>query len=72
VHLLGQNGRLLVRIEALENGRPAGGGRPDSLNGAGTWQAAGGLEVGTTAPAFALEDLQGETLTLDSLRRAGR
>jgi peroxiredoxin len=28
--------------------------------------------VGTPAPAFSLEDLQGETLTLDSLQRAGK
>jgi peroxiredoxin len=28
--------------------------------------------VGATAPTFALEDLQGETLTLDSLRQAGK
>jgi peroxiredoxin len=28
--------------------------------------------VGAVAPTFALEDLQGETLTLDSLRQAGK
>jgi peroxiredoxin len=72
VHLLRQNGRLLVRIEALENDRSVGGGSPASPNGASTWQAAGGLAVGTPAPAFALDDLQGETLTLDSLRKAGK
>jgi thiol-disulfide isomerase/thioredoxin len=28
--------------------------------------------VGATAPTFALEDLQGETLTLDCLQQAGK
>jgi peroxiredoxin len=73
LHLLRQNGRLLVRIEALENDYSVGGGAaPASLNGAPTWRAAGGLAVGTPAPAFSLEDVQGETLTLDSLRKAGK
>jgi thiol-disulfide isomerase/thioredoxin len=61
-----------VRVEALENERSVGGGAPVSPDGASTWQAAGGLAVGATAPTFALEDLQGETLTLDSLRQAGK
>jgi peroxiredoxin len=73
VHLLRQNGRLLVRIEALEQDRSVGGGAaPASPNGVPTWQPAGGFAVGTSAPAFALEDIEGETLTLDSLRKAGK
>jgi peroxiredoxin len=72
VHLLRQNGRLLVRLEALEDDRSVAGGASPSPNGAPTWQAAGGLAVGASAPAFSLEDVQGETLTLDSLRKAGR
>jgi peroxiredoxin/uncharacterized membrane protein YphA (DoxX/SURF4 family) len=72
LHLLRQNGRLLVRIEALEDGGSVAGSAPTSPNGASTWRAAGGLAVGTSAPTFALEDLQGETLTLDSLRQAGK
>jgi peroxiredoxin len=72
VHLLRQNGRLLVRIEALEQDHSVGSGPPASPNGAPTWQAAGGLAVGASAPAFSLEDVQGETLTLDSLRQAGK
>jgi peroxiredoxin len=71
LHLLRQNGRLLVRIEALEQDHFVGNGSPASPNGAPTWQAAGQLAVGTSAPAFSLEDLHGETLTLDSLRKAG-
>jgi hypothetical protein len=61
-----------VRVEALENERSVVGGAPGSPNGASTWQAAEGLAVGATAPNFALEDIQGETLTLDSLRQAGK
>ena len=65
--LLQQNGRLLVRIEALEgaaaNGGPAasGGSRP-----------AAGLPVGTAAPAFSLPRLDGEAVTLDALRAEGK
>jgi peroxiredoxin len=72
VHLLRQNGRLLVRMEALEDDRSVGGDAPASPNGAPTWRAAGGLAVGASAPAFSLEDLQGETITLDALRQAGK
>ncbi len=61
-----------MRVEALENDRSVSGGAPASPYDASTWQAAGGLAVGATAPTFALEDLQGETLTLDPLRQAGK
>lgn len=67
VHLLRQNGRLLVRIEALEGrvgmdeaGVPSPGGVPA--------QAPEGLPVGSEAPEFSLKGLHGETLTLRSLR----
>ena len=69
LHLLRQNGRLLVRLEALESNFAAGGGVVPSGNGVAAQQpAAEGLPVGTQAPAFGLEGLYGETLTLDSLR----
>ena len=58
VHLLRQNGRLLVRVEALETElgiRPA---PPEP-----------GLPVGTPAPPFRLAALDGSVVTLDSLRR---
>jgi peroxiredoxin/uncharacterized membrane protein YphA (DoxX/SURF4 family) len=70
-HLLRQNGRILVRIEALE-GRPAAGGvaapSQPSHNGAGEAWPPEGLAVGARAPEFNLSGLYGETLTLDSLR----
>jgi peroxiredoxin len=69
-NLLRQNGRLLLRVEAL-------GAR---LEGAGAAAAPAqvpappepGLPVGTPAPAFSLPGLYGETLTLDALRAAGK
>jgi peroxiredoxin len=52
VQLLGQNGRLLLRVEALEARLPAGLGQSAPL----TLQ---GLPRGSAAPEFALPDLQG-------------
>ncbi len=66
VHLLRQNGRLLVRLEALEArllGTGAGGGAVPAQNGA----PAEGLPVGTQPPGFSLSGLYGETLTLEAL-----
>ena len=66
MHVLRQNGRLLVRIEALEAKLGADGMTP-SPNGVAA-QAPEGLPVGSEAPEFALKGLHGETLTLQSLR----
>src|SRR5829696_8889444 len=70
VHLLRQNGRLLVRLEALEGRLGANGANP-SQNGVPA-QPPAGLPVGTTAPDFNLSGLYGETLTLESLRSSGK
>ena len=74
VHLLRQNGRLLVRLEALEQRIASGEGvapapADPAENGA---QQAPGLPVGTAAPAFRLQGLYGETLTLEALRARGK
>jgi peroxiredoxin/uncharacterized membrane protein YphA (DoxX/SURF4 family) len=66
VNLLRQNGRLLLRIEALE----ARLGMAEAGNGAA--QPVAGLPVGTPAPGFQLESLAGAPLTLDALRAAGK
>ena len=58
VYVLRQQGRLLRRLEVMEARFAAGG-------------AAGGTIVGTSAPAFALPDLDGKTVTLDALRAEG-
>jgi methylamine dehydrogenase accessory protein MauD len=68
IHLLRQNGRLMVRLEALESGQASGAAAP-SQNGS---QPATGLAVGSPAPDFELPDLHGEKLTLDSLRAPGQ
>jgi methylamine dehydrogenase accessory protein MauD len=68
-NVLRQNGRLLVRVEALEAKLGAGGEVP-SVNG-GQAQRQTGLAVGSEAPGFTLSGLHGETLTLDSLRSSG-
>jgi peroxiredoxin/uncharacterized membrane protein YphA (DoxX/SURF4 family) len=67
IHLLRQNGRMLVRLEALESRiDPAS----EVLSENGT-QPAEGLPVGSPAPPFDLKDIYGETRTLDSLRASG-
>lgn len=64
IDLLLQNGRLLLRIEALESAVATGGSMPT--------RAAAGLPIGTPAPAFQLPGLRGEMMTLDALRAAGK
>ena len=68
-NVLRQNGRLLLRVDALE--RQAGVGETSEAGArAATPQA--GLPVGSPAPGFQLSGLYGETLTLDALRASGR
>jgi peroxiredoxin/uncharacterized membrane protein YphA (DoxX/SURF4 family) len=74
VHLLGQNGRVLLRLDAIETMAAEGG---LDLDGAVPAPAAPaprplGLPEGSPAPAFRLEGLFGETMTLDALRAAGK
>ena len=64
LQLLRQNGRLLLRIETLEEQFASGASaalQPDT-----------GLPVGSPAPDFRLADLDGETVTLDALRTVGK
>src|SRR5215204_2351652 len=56
--LLRQNGRLAMRVEALEGGRPE--------------EPPAGLPLGEAAPDFDLPNLQGQRLTLEALRAPGR
>jgi methylamine dehydrogenase accessory protein MauD len=68
--LLRQNGRLVRRLEGVEAAlADARLTLTPSENGA---QEMAGLPVGTQAPAFELPDLEGEEVTLDSLRSSGR
>ena len=69
VHLLGQNGRLLVRLDrieaALEDADIELSDDDDEEDEEGE-----GLPFGAPAPAFSLSGLYGETMTLDALRAA--
>jgi methylamine dehydrogenase accessory protein MauD len=67
LQIVAQNGRLLVRVEALEAQL---GIRPTDGSAAPAGVQTEGLPVGAAAPAFALPDLDGATVTLDALRRA--
>jgi peroxiredoxin len=73
VHLLGQNGRVLLRLDAIET-MAAEGGLLDLEAPAAPAPAPRplGLPEGSPAPAFRLEGLFGETMTLDALRAPGK
>jgi methylamine dehydrogenase accessory protein MauD len=70
IHLLRQNGRLLVRVEALEARLNTDGAPPEAE--APQTEPEAGLPVGAEAPAFRLQGFYGETLTLEALRAPGR
>jgi thiol-disulfide isomerase/thioredoxin len=73
VHLLRQNGRLLVRLEAVEATLAEGGSfLGPSQNGTHVHQEAEGLPVGSEAPQFSLSGLYGESLTLEALCSSGK
>jgi peroxiredoxin/uncharacterized membrane protein YphA (DoxX/SURF4 family) len=71
VHLLGQNGRLLVRLDRIEAAlEDADIEIVDDDDEDDELEEEEGLPVGAPAPAFSLSGLYGETMTLDSLRAA--
>jgi peroxiredoxin/uncharacterized membrane protein YphA (DoxX/SURF4 family) len=65
--ILSQQGRLLLRLEAVE-ARLAEAGLAHQAEG----EAPVGLAVGTQAPTFRLANVQGETLTLAALLARGK
>jgi methylamine dehydrogenase accessory protein MauD len=70
-NLLGQNGRLLMRVDALERQLGADSSvapPPDDFPS----ELLPGLPVGQAAPDFELQDLRGEVVTLATLRAAGK
>src|SRR5215208_4421579 len=73
VHLLRQNGRRLVRLEAVEATLAEDGSvLATSQNGTPVHQEAEGLPVGSEAPNFNLSGLHGATLSLEALRSSGK
>ncbi len=75
VHLLGQNGRLLVRLDrieaALEDSDIEFDLDDDEDEDDEEDEEEEGLPYGAPAPAFSLSGLYGETMTLDALRARG-
>jgi peroxiredoxin/uncharacterized membrane protein YphA (DoxX/SURF4 family) len=70
--VVSQQGRLLLRIEAIEAQLAAKGMVPQAAATENAIPPVSGLPVGTPAPAFALSTLTGETITLDALRALGK
>ena len=66
-----QNGRLLLRIDAIDN-RLASGAPMTELPPATDATPQPGLPVGTPAPGFRLDGIYGESQTLDALLAAGK
>lgn len=71
LHLLRQNGRLLVRLEALET-RLSGTNADAIIAQTSPNLSAAGLPLGTQAPAFQLADVTGGIHALDNLRATGK
>lgn len=67
LQLLRNHGRLLLRVESLEGALRARGIAVPQAEA-----SAPGLPVGAPAPAFSLERLAGERLSLDALRARGK
>ncbi len=75
VHLLGQNGRLLVRMDALEEALANADidlDDDDDEDDEDEEDEDEGLPIGAPAPAFSLTGLYGETSTLESLTARGK
>lgn len=70
VHLLGQNGRLLVRLDKIETALVDRDML--SLDDEEDEEEEEGLPLGSPAPAFSLTGVHGETMTLDALRAGGK
>jgi peroxiredoxin len=66
LHVLRQNGRLLLRLDAMEQQLSEGGALPADE----PVEPHRGLPLGAAAPEFALTGIHGETMTLSALRAA--
>jgi peroxiredoxin len=70
--VLSQQGRLLLRLEAMEARLTENGLPPLPAPTESAASPVTGLPVGTPAPAFALSTLTGERVTLEALRALGK
>src|SRR4051794_29290586 len=64
--LVRQQGRILVRLEALDERLPPGGNAPGAADG--PQKVRPGISVGDTFPFFRLPDVGGEMVALEDLR----
>jgi peroxiredoxin len=71
LNMMRQNGRLLVRLQAVEEALASGALALSSPNGSAAG-AEEGLPLGSPAPEFELPDLSGGTRSLGSLRSLGK
>jgi peroxiredoxin len=72
VLVMTQQGRLLLRMEALEGELAATGQAPGPAAADGAAAKGAGLPVGVPAPGFILADLAGQVTGLETLRAAGK
>jgi methylamine dehydrogenase accessory protein MauD len=72
LNVMRQNGRLLVRLKAVEEALASSGGLALSSPNGSAAGAEEGLPLGSPAPEFELPDLSGGTLSLGSLRSSGK
>jgi peroxiredoxin len=72
LQVMAQQGRLLLRIEAIEAQQAANGRAPQAIADGNPTPAVTGLPIGTVAPVFTLPDLTGQTIALDALRSQGK
>jgi peroxiredoxin/uncharacterized membrane protein YphA (DoxX/SURF4 family) len=70
LQMLRQQGRLLLRLDALETRLASAGLAPTATENQDAPEV--GLAVGTPAPPFRLKGLRGEILTLEALLNAGK
>ena len=68
LHLFRQNGRLMLRVEALESALAAVGLNVPDLHALGQ----GGLPIGTPAPDFKVPSLDDGMVTMKTLRTSGK
>lgn len=69
IHLLRQNGRLLLRVDLIEARLSVAGIAPGLFAADAAYE---GLPVGSPAPSFELPLLSGQRVTLDDLREEGK
>ena len=69
LHLMRQNGRLLTRLDALEERVKEQSASSFGMDSSAESEL--GLAEGTPAPSFRLDGIYGETMTLEALRSSG-